>query len=143
MPDLVYIGGTFDLFHWGHVQLLKRACRYGDVVVALNPDDFAAAYKRQPIMNLAERWAVVEACKYVTHVDVNLEGANSAPTITRWRPRYIAHGDDWQGSDLLRQLGITEEFLGDYGIEMLYLPYTADISSSEVIARCRQSDLQS
>jgi glycerol-3-phosphate cytidylyltransferase len=135
MTDRVYVGGTFDLFHAGHVRFLECVRRHGPVIVALNTDEFAARYKRSPIMSLAERQAVVAACKYVEYVDVNEGGEDSSETILRWRPRYIAHGDDWKGPALLEQLGITQDFLDDNNVEMLYVPYTAGISSSEIERR--------
>lgn len=139
MKPIVYIGGTFDLFHVGHVRLLYNASLYGDVVVALNTDDFAERYKRRPIMTLEERLAVVQACRWVEHVDVNEGGEDSSAAILRVGPEYIVHGDDWKGEALLVQLGITEQFLADHEIRMLYLPYTSEISTSEVIERCRSS----
>lgn len=139
---IVYIGGTFDLFHIGHVKLLYTAWLYGDVVVALNTDDFAERYKRRPIMSLDERRAVLQSCRYVEHVDVNEGGEDSSAAILRWKPFYIVHGDDWKGEALLKQLGISEAFLAEHAIQMLYLPYTADISTSGVIERCRNSSSQ-
>ena len=55
----VYLGGTFDLFHPGHVRLLERASRLGEVWVALNTDEFASEYKRKPILTLDERLSLI------------------------------------------------------------------------------------
>ncbi|HEX9266475.1 MAG TPA: adenylyltransferase/cytidyltransferase family protein, partial [Candidatus Limnocylindria bacterium] len=73
------MGGTFDLFHLGHVNLLRNAKKHADiVVVALNTDEFNEQYKgKRPVMTLAERRAVLEACRYVDVVDVNTGGADS------------------------------------------------------------------
>ena len=65
----VYVDMVGDLFHAGHVSLLREARRHGDwLVVGVLSDDTAASYKRRPIMNLAERVAVIESCKYVDEV---------------------------------------------------------------------------
>ena len=74
----IYIGGTFDLFHYGHVNVFKNLKYHLDkesrsvgalskVIVAVNSDDFAKYYKRKPVMNQYERLAVVNCCKYVDY----------------------------------------------------------------------------
>lgn len=69
----VYVDMVGDLFHAGHVSLLREARRHGDrLVVGVLSDDTAASYKRRPIMTLAERVAVIESCRYVDEV---IEGA--------------------------------------------------------------------
>lgn len=62
----VYVDMVGDLFHAGHVSLLREAPGHGDrLVVGVHSDDTAASYKRRPIMTLDERVAVIEACRYV------------------------------------------------------------------------------
>ena len=136
----VYVGGTFDLFHEGHVRLFKRAKNTADVVVvALNTDEFAEAYKgKRPVMSLKERMEVVKACKYVDVVDVNDGGEDSKPCILRNKPDFILHGDDWTGASLMKQLGITEAFLKRHNIRMVYAPYTKKISTSALKQRVRE-----
>lgn len=138
MSDFVYCGGTFDLFHLGHVEFFRRAAKYGPLVVSLNTDEFAAQYKRAPIMSLRERFAVIRACRHVTAVTVNTGGRDSRPSILRWEPRYIAHGNDWQGEALMKQLGLDQRFLDMHEIGMLYVSYTQSVSTSEIIARCKK-----
>ena len=86
MGKIVYSGGTFDLIHSGHIRFL-RACRRiagdeGQVVLALNTDEFVETYKgKAPVMTYDERKTVLLACKYVDDVVPNLSGADSKPTI--------------------------------------------------------------
>lgn len=135
----VYVGGTFDLFHAGHIHFLSLCAEYGKVVVALNTDQFAARYKRRPILSLAERYDAVKACRFVDKVVVNIGNEDSWITINMMpidcEVKYIAHGDDWTGESLLKQLNISQEWLERKGIEMLYIPYTAGISTSDIIGR--------
>ena len=136
--EWVYVGGTFDLFHYGHMKFLQQCREYGPVIVSLNTDDFAARYKREPILSLGERMEALSGCKYVDDVCVNIGDENSGITIDRITDReiaYIAHGDDWAGDALLRQLGITDQWLQDRAIQMLYVPDTGGISTSEIIGR--------
>ena len=133
----VYVGGTFDLFHAGHVQFLSQCSKYGKVVVALNADDFSARYKRRPLLSINERKGAVAACRFVDDVVTNVGNENSAMTIdSLTHPiKYIAHGDDWTGKSLMAQLGIDQRWLDFRGIQMLYIPYTAGISTSDIIGR--------
>lgn len=131
-----YIGGTFDLFHRGHVNLLRGAKEMADeVVVSLNTDEFAARYKRLPVMNLEDRIAVVASCRYVDEVVINTGGEDSKPAILEAKPDVILHGDDWTGESLMKQMCLTQEFLAENGICMDYLPYTKGISTSELKTR--------
>lgn len=65
----VYVDMVGDLFHAGHVSLLREARRHGDwLVVGVLSDDTAASYKRRPVMTLDEMVAVIESCRYVDEV---------------------------------------------------------------------------
>ena len=66
MEKVVYVIGSFDLFHRGHVELLRRARALGDrLIVAINGDDIVEKYKRRPYIKEDDRLAVVQACRYV------------------------------------------------------------------------------
>ena len=130
----IYIGGTFDLFHSGHIELLKNARYQGyEVVVSLNTDEFAEQYKRKPIMPLNERMAVLLACRYVDYVIVNTGGKDSKPSILESGAKFILHGDDWTGVDLMKQMGFDQEWLDKHGIEMIYSGYTSGVSTTELL----------
>lgn len=133
---IVYTGGTFDLFHHGHAHFLEQASRLGDVVVALNTDDFIRRYKGKPPVNsYVERATVLAACRYVTTVTPNDGGADSRPTIERIRPGIIAIGTDWAIRDYYAQMGFTQEWLDERGILLVYLPYTLGVSTTELRRR--------
>jgi len=135
-----YIGGTFDLMHYGHIELFRKAKEVADiVVVSLNTDEFNEEYKgRKPILTLAERMRVVSSCKYVDIVDVNIGGQDSKPSILKHMPDYILHGDDWVRGDLfLKQLQVNKAFLKKHGIKVVYVPLIEGISSTEIRRRTK------
>ena len=134
--------GTFDLLHPGHLRFLE-ACRDRCewLTVAVNPDDFVERFKRRPVMTMVERIEQLTACRWVDYAMVNLGCEDSGPTIVNSRAELLFHGDDWTGQSLLTQLGVTEEWLDGHGVELVYLPYTANgrepVSTSLILERIR------
>lgn len=134
----VYTGGTFDVFHAGHVNFLRRCSELGSVTVSLNTDDFIAQYKgKYPWMTFSERKAVLEACRWVDEVIPNRFGMDSKPTIEEVDPDIIAIGSDWAKKDYYKQMQFTQDWLDSKDISLLYIPYTQGISSTELKERAR------
>ena len=146
----VYTGGTFDLFHTGHVNLLRACAEVSsedgsppDVWVSLNTDAFIEAYKgRPPVVGYEDRRAVLEACRYVDKVVPNVGGADSKTAIVAVRPRVIVIGDDWKDRDYHAQMGFTQDWLDERGIWLRYVPYTPGISSTQIRDRLWQETFQ-
>ena len=140
MGQVVYTGGTFDLFHSAHVRFLK-ACRRlagddGEVVVALNSDAFIEAYKgKSPVMTFDERKEVLLGCRYVDRVIANIGGADSKPSIELVMPDLIVVGDDWAKKDYYAQMQFTREWLDQLDIQLVYVPYTLGISTTDLKKR--------
>jgi glycerol-3-phosphate cytidylyltransferase len=138
--NTVYTGGTFDLFHSGHVNLLKRckeiAGENGKVVVALNTDDFIFQFKnKKPVCSEQERMEVLLSCKYVDEVVMNVGGQDSRISIEIVSPNYIVVGSDWAKKDYYAQMSFTQEWLDERGIGLVYVPYTNSISSTKIRGR--------
>ena len=132
----IYTGGTFDLFHSGHVELLKRCNALGVVTVALNTDDFILKYKgKSPVMTYAEREAVLLSCRYVDSVIPNHGGPDSKPSIIKAKAEMIVIGSDWARKDYYKQMQFTQDWLDERGIGLAYIPYTQGISSTQIKQR--------
>ena len=127
----VYVDMVGDLFHAGHVELLRAARRHGDhVIVGVLSDETAAVYKRTPIMTLAERVAVVEACRYVDEVIPDAPFEVDADFLVEHDITTVVHGDDLS----------PEAAEAVYGAalaagKLTYVPRTSPISTTEVIRR--------
>ena len=134
----IYTGGTFDLYHAGHANFLDKCAQLGRVYVSLNTDEFIEAYKgKPPVMTYAEREAVLRASRAVFGVIPNYGGKDSKVAITQVQPDIIAIGSDWARKDYYKQMGFTQDWLDKQGISLMYIPYTAGISSTEVKRRLR------
>lgn len=137
---IVYTGGTFDLFHSGHVNLLRQckeiATPDGSVVVSLNTDEFILEYKgKLPVCSYEERAAVLEACRYVDRVIPNVGGADSKVAILQVNPDYIVIGSDWEKRDYYAQMQFSREWLSERDIVLKYVPYTENISTTDLKRR--------
>ena len=138
----VYTGGSFDLFHSGHVRFLERcnslAGPDGEVVVSLNTDEFIKAYKGKGlVMNYEERKTVLEGCRWVSSVVPNVGGADSTIAIDYVQPDLIVIGSDWAKRDYYTQMGFDQDWLDERGIGLTYIPYTKGISSTDIKTRLR------
>lgn len=132
-PLRIYTGGTFDLFHSGHANLLRRCAELGRVTVSLNTDEFIFEYKgRLPVMSFSERKAVLEACRYVDRVVPNRGGSNSKISIELESPNIIAIGSDWARKNYYAQMGFSQDWLDERNISLIYIPYTEGISSTDL-----------
>ena len=133
----LYTGGTFDLFHAGHVRFLSRCkeiVQYsGLVTVSLNTDEFIEKYKgKPPVCSYEEREQVLKACRFVDKVIPNIGGEDSKEAILKVKPAYIAVGSDWAVKDYYKQMGFTQDWLDSQGIALVYIPYTKGVSTSEI-----------
>jgi glycerol-3-phosphate cytidylyltransferase len=137
MDKNVYVIGVFDLFHRGHVELLRRAKELGNkLIVAVNGDELVAKYKRRPFVSQENRLAVIVACKYVDDAFI-IEEYDNKEALIKYGIDIIVHGDDWVGSSYLEQICVTQEFMDTHHIELVYLPYTKGISTSELVENIR------
>jgi len=127
----VYVDMVGDLFHAGHVELLKAARSHGDwLVVGILGDETAQAYKRRPIMTLAERLAVIEACRYVDEVVADAPFQVDEEFLSAYDIATVVHGDDLTPSAADAVYGAA---VG--AGKLRYVPRAPGISTTELIQR--------
>ena len=131
---ILYTGGTFDVFHYGHMMFLRSCQKISSkVVVALNTDEFVESYKSQcPILSYEQRYKSIKTFDRSIDVVENVGGHDSKPAILSASPDIIAIGDDWCKKDYYKQMGFTQDWLDENGILLVYIPYTKNISSSSI-----------
>ena len=135
----IYVIGVFDLFHTGHVELLKRAKALGDrLIVAINSDRIVESYKRKPYISERDRLAVVEACRYVDEAFV-IDTFDNKEAIVKNNINIIVHGSDWAGEGYMKQIRVDQAFLDNHGVSMVFLPYTQCISTSQILESIKKS----
>ncbi len=125
-----YTTGVFDLFHVGHLNILKRAkeqCDY--LIVGVSTDEVVQGYKNKlPIIPYEQRKDIVEAIKYVDEVVAQA----SMDKLKAWKTLKfdaVFHGDDWKNSSMYDKY--IEEF-SKVGVDVVFLPHTEGVSSTEI-----------
>ena len=127
----VYVGMSADLVHPGHINLLKNASSYGNVIVGLLTDKAISSYKRMPYMKFEHRKEVIENIKYVNQVILQ-ETLSYRSNLEQLKPDYVIHGDDWRNGIQKETRAEVIDVLNSYGGKLIEIPYTEGISSSSI-----------
>ncbi len=129
--DLVYVPMAADIIHPGHMNILKIAASYGDVMVGLFTDEAIASYKRVPYMPFEQRKIVVENIKGVVQV-VPQYTKDYEENLTKYKPKYMVHGKDWREGPLKDGREKAIKLMAQWGGEVIEPDYTQGVSSSMI-----------
>ena len=117
--------GTFDLLHYGHINLLRRAKALGDyLVVACSTDEFNLGKGKKCYFSYEERKQLLESIRYVDLVIPEESWEQKANDVREYHIDTVVMGSDWKGSERF-------EYLKDI-CEVVYLPRTPEISTSQI-----------
>ena len=131
----VYVDMVADLFHYGHVELLRQARAFGDyLLVGIHSDGAVLAHKRKTILTMEERVACVSGCRYVDEVLSNAPWVTDRDWIEKRDIHLVVHGSDYSQEDLNKTHGAPIEM----GI-FRTVSYTPGISTTEIIRRCKDA----
>jgi len=115
--------GTFDLLHWGHINILKRAKAMGDyLIVAISTDEFNRLKHKQSYHNFENRKMILEAIRYVAEVIPANSWDQKVEDVKKHNVDLFVMGDDWKGEF---------DFLKEH-CEVVYLSRTEGISTSQI-----------
>lgn len=117
--------GTYDVLHYGHINLLRRAKELGDyLIVALSTDEFNAIKNKKSYYSYEQRKKILESIRYVDLVIPETNWEQKVSDIEKYQADIFVMGDDWEGKF---------DFLKKY-CEVIYLPRTPDVSSTQTKA---------
>ncbi|MGI2728030.1 glycerol-3-phosphate cytidylyltransferase [Bacillus cytotoxicus] len=123
MKKNVITYGTFDLLHYGHINLLRRAKQLGDyLIVVLSTDEFNKLKGKQSYFSYEERRLLLEAIKYVDKVIPEKSWEQKIEDVVNNNIDVFVMGNDWEGKF---------DFLSEY-CEVVYLPRTEGISTTKI-----------
>tara|TARA_B100001115_G_scaffold183047_1_gene180786 strand:+ start:685 stop:1137 length:453 start_codon:yes stop_codon:yes gene_type:complete len=125
-----YTTGVFDLFHVGHLEILRKAkenCDY--LIVGVSTDELVQEYKnKRPIITFDQRIEIIKSIKYVDEVVVQRD-RDKLSALHKIGFNIMFVGDDWKGSKIFLEL---ESKFQKHGVEIFYFPYTKNISSTSL-----------
>ena len=121
-----YLSGTFDLFHVGHLNLLKRAKQQCDYLI-VGVHDSGKWKGKDTFIPLDERKAIVGACKYVDKVIDSCREDSDVWDLWHYDKLFV--GSDYKGTERFNRY---EEYFKDKGVEIVYFPYTQGTSSTQI-----------
>ena len=129
--DLVYVGMSGDVIHPGHINILKIAESYGEVIVGLLTDKAISSYKKVPLMSYEERYIVLSGIKHISKI-IKQETLDYTSNLTKLKPKYVVHGDDWKSGIQKETREKVVKTLEKWGGELIEVPYTEGISSASL-----------
>lgn len=117
--------GTFDLLHYGHINLLRRAKELGDyLIVALSTDEFNwSEKKKKSYFTYEQRKQLLEAIRYVDEIVPEESWEQKRSDVHKYSIDVFTIGDDWAGEF---------DFLKEEGVEVVYLARTPEISTTQI-----------
>ena len=130
-PVIGYTAGVYDMFHIGHLNILKNAKSHCDqLIVAVTTDEVVEKNKhKKTVVPYEERVAIVSAIRYVDKVvpqtSYDIEGKIQAAKDNHISVMFV--GSDWQGTE---KWNLLEKKLNEIGVRVMYLPHTDGISST-------------
>ncbi|KMP32804.1 glycerol-3-phosphate cytidylyltransferase [Bacillus sp. GX] len=123
MTKRVITYGTFDLLHYGHINLLRRAKQLGEyLIVVLSTDEFNMLKNKKAYFSYNERKLLLEAIKYVDEVIPEITWEQKVTDVVSNNIDVFVMGNDWEGEF---------DFLKEY-CEVVYLPRTDGISTTKI-----------
>jgi len=123
MNNIVYVSGTFDLFHSNHLKMIEYGRGLGDtLIIGVSTDELVCSYKKPPAIPFEERIEIVRALKYpdVVIPQHSLEHTQRTKDLNI---DIFVVGDDWRGK---------YDYLKELGVKVFYFPYGRGVSSSNL-----------
>jgi len=134
---IIYCAMCADILHNGHINILKRASRYGQVIVGLLTDRAIKKYKTtSPILNYNQRKLVLISIRYVYKI-ISQNTLSYIPNLKKIKPDFVIHGNDWRKGTQSKTRKDVINFLKKYNGKLIEPKYTANISSSIIKKKLR------
>lgn len=132
----VYMCFSTDMIHSGHIAIIKKAQKFGKLIIGVLSDDAVASYKRFPLIQFEERKALIESIANVYKV-VEQKTLSYKDNLREYKPDYVVHGDDWKTGvqSVIRDEVIAE--LESYGGTLVEFPYSHSETYDEIEKRAK------
>ena len=127
----VYVPLAVDLLHSAHISILKKAKKFGDVIVGLMTDKAISEYKQLPVLDYNERFEILSGIKFIDKI-VEQNNWDYTENIKKYKPDFFIHGDDWKSGIQKNQRKKVIQILKKLNSKLIEIPFSKNISSSEI-----------
>jgi len=127
---LVYLAFSADLLHEGHINILKKASKYGHIMVGLLTDQAITSYRKLPHLNFRQRELILKNIKYVKKV-VEQKTLDYSKNLLKYRPDYVVHGDDWKSGIQKNTRAKVITILKKWSGKLIEIPYSHNVETDK------------
>ena len=136
MKKRVYLAMAADIIHPGHIFIINKASRLGEVIIGVLTDRAIASYKRVPFMPFKDRILLVSSLKNVSKT-IKQSSLDYTKNLIYLKPDFVVHGDDWKKGVQKNTRESVINVLSNWGGKLIEYPYTKGYSSTRLIKALR------
>lgn len=125
----VYMCFSTDIIHSGHINIIDKASKLGEVYIGILPDDIIAGYKRYPLIPFEERKEIISHIKGV-HKVVEQKTLSYKDNLLKYKPEIVVHGDDWKIGNQVEIRQEVIDVLNQYGGKLIEYPYSHQLEQN-------------
>lgn len=128
---IVFLPMAVDFLHHGHIRIIKKASKYGSLIVGLMTDSGLKSYKGQPVLNFRQRKEIISQIKNIEYI-IPLQGLIYCQIAEKLKVDFFVHGSDWkkgpQNKERQKLINLIKKWRG----KVIDVPYTKGISSTKI-----------
>ena len=126
----IYVPMGADIIHTGHLNIIKKAKKYGEIVIGLFTDSAIAEYKTLPLINYSQRLEIMKHFKGISKI-IKQDTWDYSNNLNKLKPNYVIHGDDWKkGIQQKTRLNVIK-LLKRWKGRLIEIPYTKKVNINE------------
>ena len=127
----IYVSLAADIIHSGHLNIIKKASQYGDVIIGLMTDKAISEFKDIPIIDYEQRFNIIKNLKFIKKI-VKQEQWDDTYNLKKIKPDYTMHGDDWKKGTQKKYRDKVIKTMQAWNGKLIEIPYTKKISSTSI-----------
>ena len=135
---IIYAGMAADIIHHGHINLIKKGAKKGNLIVGVLSDKAIESYKRKPIFTYKQRKFIIENIKGVEKVVIQ-NTLSYIPNLKKYKPALVIHGDDWKNGKQKKTREDVIKCLNNWGGKLIEIKYTKGISTTLIINKLNKN----
>jgi phosphoenolpyruvate phosphomutase len=131
MKKKIYVPMGADIIHEAHLNIIKRAKHYGDIIIGLFSDKAISEYKRLPLISYEQRYSMMEKIKGIMMI-VKQDSWDYSENLKKIKPDYLIHGDDWKNSIQKEMRKKVIKIMSSWNGKVIEVPYSRNISKQTI-----------